>query len=146
MLAAMYWGDDEEKRKKRLEQKLSDKKAKRAGEVPPPPVPPPPPPEEEKVIVQTVGDLETQELLTKQQEEIKDLKHLAVQQSKMLKMILEKQDKPTFEVISKPSAEEVRKILNVTATNGGVMLHRARLRLRSCLEKTWFESKDGKKQ
>ena len=44
------------------------------------------------------------------------------------------------------SAEEVRKILNVSATNGGVMLHRARLRLRSCLEKTWFESKDGKKQ
>ena len=37
------------------------------------------------------------------------------------------------------SAEEVRKILNVTATNGGVMLHRARMRLRDCLEKNWFE-------
>ena len=39
------------------------------------------------------------------------------------------------------SSEEVRKILNVSATNGGVILHRARLRLRSCLEKTWFQGK-----
>ncbi|UCE84202.1 MAG: sigma-70 family RNA polymerase sigma factor, partial [Deltaproteobacteria bacterium] len=30
------------------------------------------------------------------------------------------------------SAEEVRKILDVTPTNGGVMLHRARMRLREC--------------
>ena len=37
------------------------------------------------------------------------------------------------------SAEEVRKILNVTATNGGVMLHRARVMLRRCLELRWFE-------
>ena len=44
------------------------------------------------------------------------------------------------------SAEEVRKILNVSATNGGVMLHRARLRLRSCLEKIWFEARNGKEQ
>ena len=36
------------------------------------------------------------------------------------------------------SAEEVRKILNVTPTNGGVMLHRARMRLRECLEIKWF--------
>jgi RNA polymerase sigma-70 factor (ECF subfamily) len=40
------------------------------------------------------------------------------------------------------SAEEVRKILNVSATNGGVMLHRARMRLRDCLETNWFEQKD----
>ena len=40
------------------------------------------------------------------------------------------------------SSEEVRKILNVSATNGGVMLHRARLRLRDCLEANWFEQKD----
>jgi RNA polymerase sigma-70 factor (ECF subfamily) len=44
------------------------------------------------------------------------------------------------------SSEEVRKILNVSATNGGVMLHRARLRLRSCLENTWFEGKSEKEQ
>ena len=40
------------------------------------------------------------------------------------------------------SAEEVRKILKVSATNGGVMLHRARMRLRDCLETNWFEPKD----
>ena len=38
------------------------------------------------------------------------------------------------------SAEEVRKILKVSPTNGGVMLHRARMRLRKCLEITWFDS------
>jgi RNA polymerase sigma-70 factor (ECF subfamily) len=37
------------------------------------------------------------------------------------------------------SAEEVRKILKVSPTNGGVMLHRARMRLRKCLEITWFD-------
>ncbi|MGD8530599.1 MAG: sigma-70 family RNA polymerase sigma factor [Syntrophobacterales bacterium] len=36
------------------------------------------------------------------------------------------------------SAEEVRKILDVSPTNGGVMLHRARMRLRECLEIRWF--------
>jgi len=36
------------------------------------------------------------------------------------------------------STEEVRKILGVTPTNGGVMLHRARMRLRECLELRWF--------
>jgi RNA polymerase sigma-70 factor (ECF subfamily) len=36
------------------------------------------------------------------------------------------------------SAKEVRKILGVTPTNGGVMLHRARMRLRECLELRWF--------
>ena len=36
-------------------------------------------------------------------------------------------------------AEEVRKILQVSATNGGVMLHRARMRLRDCLAIKWFD-------
>ena len=36
------------------------------------------------------------------------------------------------------STEEVRKILQVSATNGGVMLYRARMRLRECLEIKWF--------
>jgi RNA polymerase sigma-70 factor (ECF subfamily) len=36
------------------------------------------------------------------------------------------------------SAEEVRKILDVSPTNGGVMLHRARMGLRECLERRWF--------
>ncbi|GAB4342788.1 MAG: RNA polymerase factor sigma-70 [Candidatus Abyssubacteria bacterium] len=38
--------------------------------------------------------------------------------------------------------EEICKILDVTSTNLGVMLYRARMRLRSCLETTWFEKKD----
>jgi len=42
------------------------------------------------------------------------------------------------------SAEEVRKILGVTPTNGGVMLHRARLRLRECLELRWFDEEKRK--
>ena len=37
-------------------------------------------------------------------------------------------------------AEEVRKILQVSATNGGVMLHRARMRLRDCLTIKWFDN------
>lgn len=40
------------------------------------------------------------------------------------------------------SAEEVCKILKVTPTNGGVMLHRARMRLRECLEINWFDKED----
>jgi RNA polymerase sigma-70 factor (ECF subfamily) len=31
-------------------------------------------------------------------------------------------------------AEEICKILDVTATNMGVLMHRARIRLRECLE------------
>ncbi len=42
------------------------------------------------------------------------------------------------------SAEEVRKILGVTPTNGGVMLHRARMRLRECLELRWFDEEKRK--
>lgn len=40
------------------------------------------------------------------------------------------------------NAEEVRKILGVTPTNGGVMLHRARMRLRECLEIKWFDQEE----
>ena len=39
--------------------------------------------------------------------------------------------------------EEVRKDLGVTATNLGVMLHRARARLRYCLERNWFGGRTG---
>jgi RNA polymerase sigma-70 factor (ECF subfamily) len=37
--------------------------------------------------------------------------------------------------------EEVCKILGVTATNLWVMLHRARMKLRNCLEERWFREK-----
>jgi RNA polymerase sigma-70 factor (ECF subfamily) len=36
------------------------------------------------------------------------------------------------------SGEEACKVLEVTATNLWVMLHRARSRLRHCLEERWF--------
>lgn len=37
------------------------------------------------------------------------------------------------------SAEEICKILNISSTNLWVLLHRARLQLRQCLEMNWFE-------
>lgn len=40
------------------------------------------------------------------------------------------------------SGEEVRKVLEVTPTNLWVMLHRARTKLRRCLETNWFEGKN----
>ena len=42
------------------------------------------------------------------------------------------------------SIDEICNIMKVTATNGGVMLHRARVRLRGCLEKTWLGGDEGK--
>ena len=41
-------------------------------------------------------------------------------------------------VMDELSAEEVCKQLGISATNLGVMLHRARTRLRACLEQSWF--------
>jgi RNA polymerase sigma-70 factor (ECF subfamily) len=37
--------------------------------------------------------------------------------------------------------EEICKILNISMTNLWVMLHRARLQLRTCIEKNWFDKK-----
>jgi RNA polymerase sigma-70 factor (ECF subfamily) len=42
------------------------------------------------------------------------------------------------------SIDEICKIMNVSATNGGVMLHRARLRLRGCLEINWLGGDEEK--
>jgi RNA polymerase sigma-70 factor (ECF subfamily) len=41
------------------------------------------------------------------------------------------------------SSEEVCKVLNITATNLWVMLHRARAHLRHCLEANWFGQEIG---
>jgi RNA polymerase sigma-70 factor (ECF subfamily) len=41
------------------------------------------------------------------------------------------------------STKEICKLLNVSATNLWVMLHRARMRLRRCLELNWFEHTEG---
>lgn len=42
------------------------------------------------------------------------------------------------------STDEICKILNVSWVNVWVILHRARLRLRECLETRWFGHDDGK--
>jgi RNA polymerase sigma-70 factor, ECF subfamily len=39
-------------------------------------------------------------------------------------------------------SEEIRKVLGVTPTNLWVMLHRARTKLRRCLETNWFEGRN----
>ena len=43
------------------------------------------------------------------------------------------------------STEEICNILQVTPTNIGVMLHRARMRLRTCLEANWFDPETGER-
>lgn len=44
----------------------------------------------------------------------------------------------SMRMISDMPAEEVCKVLSVTSTNLWVLLHRARARLRTCLEMNWF--------
>jgi RNA polymerase sigma-70 factor (ECF subfamily) len=41
------------------------------------------------------------------------------------------------------SSDEVCKVLGVAATNLWVLLYRARMRLRTCLEQRWFVPEDG---
>jgi len=41
------------------------------------------------------------------------------------------------------STQEICKELTVTPTNAGVLLHRARLRLRECLEFRWLQSRSA---
>jgi RNA polymerase sigma-70 factor (ECF subfamily) len=47
-------------------------------------------------------------------------------------------------MISDVSADEVCKVLDISSTNLWVLLHRARARLRGCLEINWFERKSSK--
>ena len=44
--------------------------------------------------------------------------------------------------VEKMDSKEICRILNITPSNLWVMLYRARLQLRHCLEVNWFESKD----
>lgn len=48
--------------------------------------------------------------------------------------------------IDELSTDEICKALNITATNSWVMLYRARMLLRSCLEKKWFAAATPKNQ
>ena len=47
----------------------------------------------------------------------------------------------SLRVMSEMKAEDVCKELQITSTNLHVMLHRARARLRACLEADWFQGK-----
>lgn len=46
----------------------------------------------------------------------------------------------TLRVVDNRKSDEVCKVLSITPTNLWVALHRARARLRACLETNWFES------
>lgn len=45
--------------------------------------------------------------------------------------------------IDQVGTEEICKVLNISATNYWVLMHRARLFMRRCLETRWFRSKEG---
>ena len=47
----------------------------------------------------------------------------------------------SIRVMNEIKSEEVCKLLDISSTNLWVMLHRARARLRVCIEVNWFESK-----
>jgi RNA polymerase sigma-70 factor (ECF subfamily) len=47
----------------------------------------------------------------------------------------------TLREMEDPSTEEICKVLNISATNLWVVLHRARAHLRRCLEMNWFGQK-----
>ncbi|MBI4603480.1 MAG: sigma-70 family RNA polymerase sigma factor [Planctomycetes bacterium] len=49
----------------------------------------------------------------------------------------------SLRVLEELEPQETCKVLGVTATNLGVMLHRARARLRRCLEARWFQRPEG---
>jgi len=48
-------------------------------------------------------------------------------------------------VLDNNKTEDVRTTMNVSETNLGVILHRARLQLRRCLETNWFQRGKGNK-
>lgn len=52
----------------------------------------------------------------------------------------------TLRVVDNRKADEVCKVLSITSTNLWVTLHRARARLRNCLEANWFHSEGAEDQ
>lgn len=44
----------------------------------------------------------------------------------------------TMKYLDDMNSEEICKVLNLSASNYWVLIHRARLQLRACLEKNWF--------
>ncbi len=51
----------------------------------------------------------------------------------------------TLRMMDAREPDDVCKVLSITSTNLWVALHRARARLRACLEANWFESEAGEK-
>ena len=51
----------------------------------------------------------------------------------------------SFRVLDDMNPDDVSKVLSVSPTNLCVMLHRARARLRACLEANWFQGEAGDK-
>lgn len=45
-----------------------------------------------------------------------------------------------LKLVEEENTEKICKELNITTTNYWVIIHRAKLQLRACLEKNWFES------
>ena len=95
MLAVMFWGDDEQKQKTRVEEKLRKKKEARRGEKSRQPAP-----THETSDSGNAEELAHQtELINAQQGELLSLKHLLLQQGKVLQQILKKQGTPSERVI-----------------------------------------------
>ena len=46
-------------------------------------------------------------------------------------------------IVDEKPTTDVCKILDITATNLGVLIHRARMRLRRCLEVKWFQTEEA---
>jgi DNA-directed RNA polymerase specialized sigma24 family protein len=44
----------------------------------------------------------------------------------------------TMKYLEGLDSEEICKVLNLTTSNYWVLIHRAKLQLRACLEKNWF--------
>lgn len=51
----------------------------------------------------------------------------------------------SLRVMDDVESEEICKVLSISSTNLWVLLHRARARLRACIETKWFDSDSGEK-
>jgi len=48
----------------------------------------------------------------------------------------------TLKYLEGIDSEEICKVLNISTSNYWVLIHRARLQMRDCVEKTWLQTKD----
>lgn len=95
----MYWGDDEERRKQRIGEQLRKKKAQRRGE---------PVSITDGAEIIEEEDPSIKEEQYRQSLELESLRHLLVQQTKMLQQIMDKQETNKVVVVS-PELQQVEK-------------------------------------